>query len=181
MKILPHTAPYPFTLASLLGVSEHVVVHAVGVVCGGVVSWSMEGRSGLQVAHPSPTAPGRCLHFECLGAPARVRAWRCEGRPPLPHHFVSWTRISLFRGSWMPGCVDKWRRLYLSPILTLPSTRRAGYRRERSKAAEAAARLAARLAARPRPCRLHKPGRNSRARCTDRNSTGDTRRCIEGP
>ena len=22
------------------------------------------------------------------GAPARVRAWRCEGRPPLPHHFV---------------------------------------------------------------------------------------------
>ena len=21
------------------------------------------------------------------GAPARVRAWRCEGRPPLPHHF----------------------------------------------------------------------------------------------
>ena len=36
----------------------------------------------------SPTAPGRCLHFECRGAPARVRAWRCEGRPPLPHHFV---------------------------------------------------------------------------------------------
>ena len=29
MKILPHTAPYPFT-SSLLGVSEHVVVHAVG-------------------------------------------------------------------------------------------------------------------------------------------------------
>ena len=36
----------------------------------------------------SPTAPGRCLHFECRGAPARVRAWRCEGRPPLPHHLV---------------------------------------------------------------------------------------------
>ena len=36
----------------------------------------------------SPTAPGRCLHFECRGAPARVRAWRREGRPPLPHHFV---------------------------------------------------------------------------------------------
>ena len=36
----------------------------------------------------SPTAPGRCLHFECRGAPARVRAWRCEGRPPLPNHFV---------------------------------------------------------------------------------------------
>ena len=32
MKILPHTAPYPFTLASLLGVSEHVDDHAVGVV-----------------------------------------------------------------------------------------------------------------------------------------------------
>ena len=30
------------------------------------------------------------VHFECRarGAPARVRAWRCEGRPPLPHHFV---------------------------------------------------------------------------------------------
>ena len=32
VKILPHTAPYPFTLASLLGVSEHVDDHAVGVV-----------------------------------------------------------------------------------------------------------------------------------------------------
>ena len=43
MKILPHTAPYPFTLASLLGVSEHVVVHAVGVaVCGSCV-WEGEG------------------------------------------------------------------------------------------------------------------------------------------
>ena len=29
---------------------------------------------------------GQCLHFECRGAPARVRVWRCEGRPPLPHH-----------------------------------------------------------------------------------------------
>ena len=28
---------------------------------------------------------GQCLHFECRGAPARVRVWRCEGRPPLPH------------------------------------------------------------------------------------------------
>ena len=43
------------------------------------------GREG-QAAHPR--APGQCLHFECRGAPARVRAWRCEGRPPLPHHFV---------------------------------------------------------------------------------------------
>ena len=42
MKTLPHTAPYPFTLASLLGVSEHVVVHAVGV-CAGPVS----GREGV--------------------------------------------------------------------------------------------------------------------------------------
>jgi len=43
----------------------------------------------MQVAHPR-TAPGRSvlLHFECRGAPARVRVWRCEGRPPLPHHFV---------------------------------------------------------------------------------------------
>ena len=50
-------------------------------VCG---SWFV-GREG-QAAHPR--APGLCLHFECRGAPARVRAWRCEGRPPLPHHFV---------------------------------------------------------------------------------------------
>mmetsp|Transcript_15912 Transcript_15912/g.52094 ORF Transcript_15912/g.52094 Transcript_15912/m.52094 type:complete len:429 (-) Transcript_15912:217-1503(-) len=56
MKILPHTAPYPFTLASLLGVSEHVVVHAVGVVCGSCV-W--EGGSGVQVAHPRHRA-GAC-------------------------------------------------------------------------------------------------------------------------
>ena len=82
MKILPHTAPYPFTLASLLGVSEHVDDHAVGVVCG-LCLGGREWGAGC-----SPTAPGRCLHFECRGAPARVRAWRCEGRPPLPHHFV---------------------------------------------------------------------------------------------
>ena len=50
-------------------------------VCG---SWFV-GREG-QAAHPR--APGQCLHFECRGAPARVRVWRCEGRPPLPHHFV---------------------------------------------------------------------------------------------
>ena len=81
MKILPHTAPYPFTLASLLGVSEHVDDHAVGVVCG-LCLGGREWGAGC-----SPTAPGRCLHFECRGAPARVRAWRCEGRPPLPHHF----------------------------------------------------------------------------------------------
>ena len=45
-------------------------------VCG---SWFV-GREG-QAAHPR--APGQCLHFECRGAPARVRVWRCEGRPPL--------------------------------------------------------------------------------------------------
>ena len=50
-------------------------------VCG---SWFV-GREG-QAAHPR--APGQCLHFECRGAPARVWVWRCEGRPPLPHHFV---------------------------------------------------------------------------------------------
>ena len=83
MKILPHTAPYPFTLASLLGVSEHVVVHAVEVVCGLCL-----GGRGVGCRLCSPTAPGRCLHFGCRGAPARVRAWRCEGGPPLPHHFV---------------------------------------------------------------------------------------------
>ena len=52
-------------------------------VCAGVgLSGGWEG----QAAHPR--APGQCLHFECRGAPARVRVWRCEGRPPLPHHFV---------------------------------------------------------------------------------------------
>ena len=54
----------------------------------------------------SPTAPGRCLHFECRGAPARVRAWRCEGRPPLPHHFV---------------CVETFTLPYLTyPVLPHP-------------------------------------------------------------
>ena len=54
-------------------------------VCG---SWFV-GREG-QAAHPhvDTCTPGQCLHFECRGAPARVRVWRCEGRPPLPHHFV---------------------------------------------------------------------------------------------
>ena len=64
-------------------------------VCG---SWFV-GREG-QAAHPR--APGQCLHFECRGAPARVRVWRCEGRPPLPHHFV---------------CVEK----FTLPYLTLPA------------------------------------------------------------
>jgi len=35
------------------------------------------------------------LHFECRGAPARVRVWRCEGRPPLPHHFVCVEKFTL--------------------------------------------------------------------------------------
>ena len=41
--------------------------------------------------------------FECRGAPARVRAWRCEGRPPLPHHFVCVEKSTLsylITGSW---------------------------------------------------------------------------------
>ena len=57
-------------------------------VCG---SWFV-GREG-QAAHPR--APGQCLHFECRGAPARVRVWRCEGRPPLPHHFVCVEKFTL--------------------------------------------------------------------------------------
>ena len=68
-------------------------------VCG---SWFV-GREG-QAAHPR--APGQCLHFECRGAPARVRVWRCEGRPPLPHHFV---------------CVEKFTYLTLPPVATLAS------------------------------------------------------------
>ena len=69
-------------------------------VCG---SWFV-GREG-QAAHPR--APGQCLHFECRGlargAPARVRVWRCEGRPPLPHHFV---------------CVEKFTLPYLTLLPT---------------------------------------------------------------
>ena len=57
-------------------------------VCG---SWFV-GREG-QAAHPR--APGQCLHFECRGAPARVRVWRCEGRPRLPHHFVCVEKFTL--------------------------------------------------------------------------------------
>ena len=41
----------------------------------------------------TPRAPGQCLHFECRGAPARVRVWRCEGRPPLPHHLCVWRSL----------------------------------------------------------------------------------------
>ena len=76
-------------------------------VCG---SWFV-GREG-QAAHPR--APGQCLHFECRGAPARVRVWRCEGRPPLPHHFV---------------CVEK----FTLPYLTYPFfSRRTVDRRRRT-------------------------------------------------
>ena len=66
-------------------------------VCG---SWFV-GREG-QAAHPR--APGQCLHFECRWAPARVRVWRCEGRPPLPHHFV---------------CVEKFTLPYLTLLQVL--------------------------------------------------------------
>ena len=66
-------------------------------VCG---SWFV-GREG-QAAHPR--APGQCLHFECRGAPARIRVWRCEGRPPLPHHFV---------------CVEKFTLPYLTLVTNL--------------------------------------------------------------
>ena len=60
-------------------------------------------------------SPGQCLHFECRGAPARVRAWRCEGRPPLPHHFV---------------CVEKSTLPYLTSLSvgTLSTGRREGER-----------------------------------------------------
>ena len=71
-------------------------------VCG---SWFV-GREG-QAAHPR--APGQCLHFECRGAPARVRAWRCEGRPPLPHHFV---------------CVETFTLPYLTKAQSQPSETR---------------------------------------------------------
>ena len=57
-------------------------------VCG---SWFVGREAGC-----SPTrAPGQCLHFECRGAPARARVWRCEGRPPLPHHFVCVEKFTL--------------------------------------------------------------------------------------
>ena len=45
-----------------------------------------------RAAHSLPPTPVRvslpCLTLSYRGAPARIRAWRCEGRPPLPHHFV---------------------------------------------------------------------------------------------
>ena len=64
-------------------------------------------RSGVQVAHPRHRA-GACT-LNAVGLLPVSRAWRCEGRPPLPHHFV---------------CV--WRRL---PDLTLPylAVRRDGH------------------------------------------------------
>ena len=70
-------------------------------VCG---SWFVGSREGAgQAAHQR--APGQCLHFKCrAGAPARVRVWRCEGRPPLPHQ--------------PPLCVCVWRNL---PYLTCPA------------------------------------------------------------
>ena len=99
MKILPLTAPYPFTLASLLGdgVSEHVVVPTLWGLCDvvRVVTLVYNGGGREWGAGCSPTAPGRCLRFECRGASARVRAWRCEGRPPLPHHLVCVERFTL--------------------------------------------------------------------------------------
>jgi len=73
-------------------------------MCAGVgLSGGREGQAC------SPTCTGPVLaHFECRGAPARVRVWRCEGRPPLPHQ--------------PPLCVCVWRNL---PYLTyLPSTTR---------------------------------------------------------
>ena len=66
-------------------------------VCG---SWFV-GREG-QAAHPR--APDQCLHFECRGAPARVRVWRCEGRPPLPHHFVCVETFTLPYLTLSQGC-----------------------------------------------------------------------------
>ena len=54
---------------------------ARSAMCAGVgLSGGREGQAC------SPTCTGPVLaHFECRGAPARVRVWRCEGRPPLPH------------------------------------------------------------------------------------------------
>jgi len=52
-------------------------------LCAGCV-W--EGGSGVQVAHPRHRA-GACT-LNAVGLLPVSRAWRCEGRPPLPHHFV---------------------------------------------------------------------------------------------
>ena len=40
----------------------------------------------MQVAHPRHRA-GACT-LNAVGLLPVSRAWRCEGRPPLPHHFV---------------------------------------------------------------------------------------------
>ena len=41
----------------------------------------------MQVAHPRHRAGACTLNAVGLLLPVS-RAWRCEGRPPLPHHFV---------------------------------------------------------------------------------------------
>ena len=56
-----------------------------GSLCAGCV-WREGVGCGSMSAHP--LALGLAGNAgECRGAPARVRAWRCEGCPPLPHHF----------------------------------------------------------------------------------------------
>ena len=76
MKILPHTAPYPFTLASLLGVSEHVVVHAVGVVCGLCLGGTCRQLGWGHRAHPvwdRAGAEANELQLEQSGVPNAAR------------------------------------------------------------------------------------------------------------
>ena len=60
----------------------NTIVNATqGVLLGVCGSWLSGGREG-QACSPTCTEPV-LAHFECRGAPARVRVWRCEGRPPL--------------------------------------------------------------------------------------------------
>ena len=68
------------------------------VTCVWVLTY-WEGGSGVQVAHPRHRA-GACT-LNAVGLLPVSRAWRCEGRPPLPHHFV---------------CVET----FTLPYLTLP-------------------------------------------------------------
>ena len=56
-----------------------------GSYCVRVVSGREGVGRGSMSAHP--LALGLAGNAgECRGAPARVRAWRCGGCPPLPHH-----------------------------------------------------------------------------------------------
>ena len=68
------------TLATVTSVGDVAgISHVPGAGLGG-----REWGAGC-----SPTAPGRCLHFECrAGSCPCLPGVEMRGSPPLPHHFV---------------------------------------------------------------------------------------------